>query len=167
MDYQTPSGGLYRLSRTLEWAFGATAAVLAAAVALFFAYQQVRLALPPGEDWNLLFLFPMPGLYLLEILLLGLFGLFLVWRSGQPQPAGKQAARLLWATAGILLAFVILGGLSIGPFLAPSTLLVALAGLLAGLRHRINMVAALGLAVLAALVQAGLMWLVLNLFPNA
>ncbi|TAK13679.1 MAG: hypothetical protein EPO32_04580 [Anaerolineae bacterium] len=73
---------------------------------------------------SLLEIFPFPALYLFEIAVVGILGLIAAGRAN----AANTAA--LWPLAGILLAFVILGGFSIGPFLLPAFFSLPLAALL-------------------------------------
>jgi hypothetical protein len=137
-----PSTGI-NLKRIIEWAAAITGAVNCAAVPLLFAPTQPQL-------------FPLPGLYLLEIALLGLA--VLVATAARPASWAKPVP---WIAAGILLAFVILGGFSIGPFLIPALLLFVLAGLLADWQTGGVTGRHIGLFFIAAVVQAVLMGLLL------
>lgn len=64
--------------------------------------------------------FPFPGLYFLEISLLGFVGLISAMQNPVEKPVWGQYAP--WGTAGILLAFNILGAWTIGLYLIPGTL---------------------------------------------
>ncbi|MDH5507265.1 MAG: hypothetical protein OEZ02_08600 [Anaerolineae bacterium] len=106
-------------------------------------------------------MWPTPGLYLVEIALLGSFCLASL-------AVDTQAARMVpWGISGILLTFVILGGFSVGTPLRPA-LLAFLA--VAVLRSQGTSASpwrgpAIGLA--AALLQAAVMFaIILFLEPN-
>ncbi len=72
-------------------------------------------------------LFPLPGLYLLEIALVGLAGLASLLPAASPE---NRWGWVPWAAAGVLLAFVILGAWTIGFFLIPAALAFLVAGVL-------------------------------------
>jgi hypothetical protein len=101
-------------------------------------------------------LFPLPGLYLIEIAVLGILGLagllFIV-----PYPPFWRGA--LWVAAGFLLAFVILGGFSIGFFLIPAMVTFLLAGFLMNRIEGDQVIKYIGLFLIAAVVQVILMML--------
>lgn len=63
-------------------------------------------------------LLPLPGLYFLEIGGLTVLAALAAWVTTQPQP--EWQAGLPWGTAGVLLAFVILGAWTIGLYLIPA-----------------------------------------------
>ncbi len=73
-------------------------------------------------------LFPLPGLYFLEIVLLGLVGLVSTLQNRAEKTGWGQFAP--WGIAGILLTFNILGLWTIGLFLIPGTLSFLAAGML-------------------------------------
>lgn len=85
--------------RPLEWLAALIGAINCILVPGLFAQQ--------GRS------FPLPFLYFLEIILLGVLVLLFVAR--RPQLDDRWHA-LPWAAAGVILAFVILGGFSIGFF---------------------------------------------------
>ncbi len=66
-------------------------------------------------------MFPLPFLYFIEIILLGVAGLWLV-----DQPTHNH---WIWALDGVLLAFVVLGVFSIGLLLVPAFLLLSMLAL--------------------------------------
>ena len=105
-------------------------------------------------------LFPLPGLYLIEIAVLGILGLtgLLLVESHSPFWRGVP-----WAAAGVLLAFVILGGFSIGFFLIPATAAFLLAGFLMNWLERGPVVQYIGLFLVAAVLQATLMLIAVEL----
>jgi hypothetical protein len=99
-------------------------------------------------------LFPLPGLYLIEIITLGILGLtgLLIIESRSPF---WQAVP--WIAAGVLLAFVILGGFSIGFFLIPATVAFLLAGYLQNRIEGGPLSKYIGLILITTILQATLM----------
>jgi hypothetical protein len=122
------------------------AAINCVVVPLFFAQQRP--------------LFPFPGLYLIEIAVLGILGLtgLLLVEPNSPFWRGVP-----WAAAGVLLAFVILGGFSIGFFLIPATAAFLLAGFLMNWIERGLVVPYIGLFLIAAVLQVTLMLIAVEL----
>lgn len=98
--------------------------------------------------------FPLPALYFLEIALAGASVMALVALSRDDKAAGMP---IPWIAAGILLAFVILGGFSIGPFLIPAFLAFVLVGLLRDAQSGAAMARGVGVLLVAAVVQAAVM----------
>jgi len=126
--------------------FGATVCLL---VAVGFGAQQA------DNLW------PLPGVYLVEVIVLGLAvvaslvltkGINLAIRAATP-----------WLAGGILLAFVILGGFSIGPYLFPALLAFWLVGVIVDLPRPRKIALHLGLALLLALLQGGIMLVVIEI----
>lgn len=142
------------MKKFAAWSLAVLAAADCLGVALFFGTTQLE----PGQPvWTL---FPLPGLYLLEIALIGLLAPAAMWK------ASSKWFSALPAAAGITLAFFILGGFSIGPFLLPALLgLVALAMLTAkdyGVRFPIAAALFFG----AAIGQAGIMLLLVAIHTS-
>lgn len=92
-------------------------------------------------------LWPFPGLYLIELILLALAAWFFSWRDL------PYSAIVIWAIAGAYLAFAFLAGFSIGFFYFPFAILFAIVGLLADLRNKRNVLWHLGMLFLGALIQ--------------
>jgi hypothetical protein len=109
----------------------------------------VPLLFAPGQSP----LFPLPGLYLLEIALVGLAGLAGLLSS---KPADDRWDWVPWAAVGVLLAFVFLGAWTIGFFLIPALLAFLLAGFLSARRRGHRMGPLLEVCLAAALGQAAL-----------
>ena len=140
-------------TRILELSLATAAAVNCLLVAVLFGYQQASSS--PGSLW------PFPGLYLLEIALAGAAGWVGTVRSeGDPNSAW---AWLPWIAGGVLLAFVILGGFSIGPYLIPAAAGFTLAGLLFDLRRKALRPTRLGSLLAAAFIQGSII-LILVIF---
>lgn len=98
-------------------------------------------------------LFLLPGFYLIEVAVMGILGLtgLLVVESRSPFWRAVP-----WASAGILLAFVILGGFSIGFYLIPATIAFLLAGFLLNWLEEGSVSKQIGLFLIAAVLQTTL-----------
>ena len=107
-------------------------------------------------------LWPLPGLYMVEIALLGLAGFLSVMKATPQSPKWMQ---LTWIVAGCLLAFVILGAWTIGLFLLPATVIFLFVGTLNGRQLAGELRSGLTFFFLAALVQARVILVVLWLEP--
>jgi hypothetical protein len=122
------------------------AAINCVVVPMFFAQQRP--------------LFPLPGLYLIEIAVLGILGLTGLLLVEARSPFWRGAP---WVVAGALLAFVILGGFSIGFFLIPATAAFLLAGFLMNWIESDPVVKYIGLFLIAAVLQVALMLIAIEL----
>ena len=133
------------VERFLEW----IAALVGAANCLF-----VPLAFARSQE-NL---FPLPGLYFIELALVGVFVLgFVALRT-------KLSARwpaLPWLAAGIILAFVVLGGFSIGFYLIPALVAFVVVGWLMGGQAGRARARNVALMVVAAVVQGSVIALLI------
>mgnify|MGYP003374854895 CR=1 FL=1 len=78
---------------------------------------------------------------------------FVVARS---RPKTRWPA-LPWVAAGIMLAFVVLGGFSIGPFLIPAFLAFLVTGVLVDVQTGAALARHIGLLIVAAVIQGALM----------
>lgn len=94
--------------------------------------------------------FPFPALYLIQIALLGLLVTVFV---AERRRLDTRWNAFPWLVAGILLAFVILGGFSIGFFLVPAFLAFTIVGLLVDAQTGGAMGRHLGLLFVAAVAQ--------------
>lgn len=112
-----------KISKSSEVILGAVGAVVCSIVAVLTAISQGS---APGD------LLPFPGLYLLEIAIIGIFGFFSVlqWDT---MPIWRVVP---WVGSGILLAFVILGAWTIGLYLIPAMIAFFLAAMIGDLRSR-------------------------------
>ena len=137
--------GETRLLRAGEWLAALIGAVNCVLVPAVFARSQRPL-------------FPLPGLYFVQIALLGV--LVLAFVAARPQLKGRWAA-LPWLAAGVMLAFVILGGFSIGPFLIPAFIAIVATGFLGDLQAGAAIGRHVGYLLVAAVAQAGVMGLMI------
>jgi hypothetical protein len=99
--------------------------------------------------------FPLPGLYFLEIALLGLLALISTVREQPISPHWLEYVP--WITAGVLLTFNLLGGLTIGFYLIPGTLSFLAAGIILSDKIGKKIWQGLGLFFVTAITQAVLM----------
>jgi hypothetical protein len=107
-------------------------------------------------------MWPLPGLYFVEMMALSLVSALAFVRGG---PRGQF---MIWAAAGILSAFSILGALSVGFFYLPVAVLFGVAAILSDVRNNQHIAAHLGVYVMAALAQAVVMFTVIRLLhPTA
>ena len=138
-----PRGGYFL--RSVEFGLAVLGALDCVGVAGLFTSTQL------GQQ-----LWPLPGLYFVEISLLGITAFLAVARNGS-QFASRWSA-LPWIAAGILATFFVLGGFSIGPSLGPGMLAFLVAGILQDIRQRGDWPRHFMLFMLAALLQGGLMF---------
>ena len=141
----TSSAGEMRLLRAGEWLTVLISAVNCVLVPAVFAQSQRPL-------------FPLPGLYFVQIALLGV--LVLAFVAARPQLRGRWAA-LPWLAAGVTLAFVILGGFSIGLFLIPAFIGFVITGVFGDLQAGGAMGRHVGYLLVAAVAQAAVMGLMI------
>jgi hypothetical protein len=135
-DSHPPSN---RLVDTLVSGLALVGAADCVGVAAIFGVQSAT----SGDFWLL------PGLYFLQIGLLGVITLYSLTRAvHQPDTIWRG---IPWISAGILFALVVLGAWSIGPFLIPAALAFLIAALLLDLRHSDAALTYIFLALLAGL----------------
>jgi hypothetical protein len=142
-----------KTTRTLErfLAVVATAACLAGAIRVW----QVTYVSVPGSiaaTSNLL-----PGLYVLEMLILSGLGISSVFRNW---------VKALWAVAGAILAFSVMGAWSIGLAFLPTAVLFTLAAILATRRQRQNLMADVAVWIGAGIAQVGVMLIVIRIVDS-
>lgn len=138
--------GIRGVARLFEWIAALIGVMNCILVPLAFAGSQEKL-------------FPLPGLYFIELALVGVLVLaFVAWR---PKSDGRWSA-LPWLAAGIILAFVILGGFSIGFYLIPALIAFLIVGVLAT-RPTGAVARHFGWVLLAAVVQGAAMSLLVLL----
>ena len=128
-------------------------AALAAAVCLLlcaFIWQVVSAQQP---------MWPLPALYLLEMLAASFLGMWDIWSS----ETRRHSAIVTWVVTGILFAFVIIGAWSVGFLFIPVAGLLAISAVLSDRRLGRNLVLHLGVGLAAALAQAALMLVVIGL----
>jgi hypothetical protein len=102
-------------------------------------------------------MWPLPALYLIEMVAVSIFTALLVLRGG------RKAVLAPWVAAGILTAFSILGAFSVGFFYLPSALIFGLLAVFSDVRRKGPILGHLGLGVVAGLAKAALMLAVVGL----
>ncbi len=131
-----------KVFRLLDWLFATIGAFICILVVGGFSASQFP------DLW------PLPGLYFIELVLLAVLGG--ISRTASNWVSHPISASVPWIVAGILLSFVILGGLSIGPFLFPAMLAFLISGILADRQQAQKIPMHAGIAIVSALVQSGL-----------
>ena len=106
-------------------------------------------------------MWPLPDLYLLEMLAASVLGLWCIWSSGSGQSPVRGI--LIWAVVGVLFAFVIMGAWSVGFLFIPVVGLFAIAAVLFDRRQGHNLVVHLCVGLAVAFIQAALMLTVIRL----
>jgi hypothetical protein len=107
-------------------------------------------------------MWPLPDLYLLEILAASILGVWCLW--GDEPELSPLRGILTWVTVGILFAFVIMASFSIGLWFLPVAILFVVAAILADRRKGYNLAVHLGIGLAAAFIQATLMIIIIRLF---
>jgi len=128
-------------------------AALAAAVCLLLCAFIWRVVSAQQPMW------PLPALYLLEMLAASFLGLWDIWSS----ETRRHSAIVTWVVTGILFAFVIIGAWSVGFLFIPVAGLLAGAAVLSDRRQGRSLALHLGVGLAAALAQAALMLGVIGL----
>jgi len=138
---------LYAVERVLALGAAGVCAILTAIIWLLTSQQQP--------------MWPLPALYLLEMVAASLVGL---WGIVRGDTAGNAVD---WAAAGAVLGFAIIGGFSVGFFYLPVAALLALAALWQARLAWRSLPLHIGLALLAAVAQAALILTVIRiLYPG-
>ena len=126
-------------------------------------WQVLQLDYSPGGPQPI---WPLPGLYLLEMVAAGLIGAFSVVNAKAEQSPIWGA--VTWAVAGVLVAFVVMGAWSIGLLFLPAALIFTIVAILSDRRRSQSIVVHLGIGVMAGLAQVAVMLAVVRwLYPNA
>ena len=125
-------------------------------------WQVVLLDYSPGGQA----VWPLPGLYLLEMMVLSLVGTFAAFHDRAE--LRRDWGSVTWAVAGIFLAFAVMGAWSIGLFFLPTALLFVVVAILADARQKRNALAHVVVYMIAGLAQAALMLMAIQVFyPTA
>jgi hypothetical protein len=107
-------------------------------------------------------MWPLPGLYFIELPALAIFCAFTFIRGG---PLGRI---LPWVAVGIFAAFCILGAFSVGFAYLPIVLIFAIISVSSSVRLRQPVATSLGVCLIAGLAQAALMLAAIRLLnPGA
>jgi len=115
--------------RSLEWVLSVLGAINCILITILFSISQIQL-----PDGNLSDIWPLPAIYFLEIIILGIMCVIAVAKN-QDHPQSFWSG-IPWICSGILFAFVILGAWTIGFYLIPAMVLFLIVGIMAD--RRIN-----------------------------
>lgn len=117
--------------RSLEWVFSVLGAINCILISILFSLSQIQL---PGGDLS--DIWPLPAIYFLEIITLGIMCVIAVAKN--QDHAGSFWSGIPWICSGILFAFVILGAWTIGFFLIPAMILFLIVGIMGDRRIKGN-----------------------------
>jgi hypothetical protein len=107
-------------------------------------------------------MWPLPGLYFIEMVALSSVSAFLFVRG---DPRDKF---IIWGMAGVISAFSILGALSVGFFYLPVALIFVVISVTSDVRNKHHIPAHLGIFVIAGIAQLVLMFTAIQLLnPSA
>lgn len=107
-------------------------------------------------------MWPLPGLYLLEMVGLSLAAMLSTLRGV------ALSGTVTWIVVGVLCAFVVMGAWFIGLLYLPVAVIFAITAILMDRRQKQNSVRHIGLAVLAGVVQVAWMLIAIRLlYPGA
>jgi hypothetical protein len=102
-------------------------------------------------------MWPLPALYFVEMVALGIFSAFAFLRGG---PRGKL---ITWGAVGVFLAFSILGAFSVGFFYLPVAFLFGAAAIISDVRGKQRIAAHVAVGVIAGIAQTVLMFAAIQL----
>jgi hypothetical protein len=97
-------------------------------------------------------MWPLPGLYFIEMAALSVVSAWLVFVDGRPR---RQF--IIWAAPGIFMAFSILGAFSVGFFYLPVAIIFGIIAIRSDLRNKYPLAVHIGVCLTAGLLQVGLM----------
>jgi len=103
-------------------------------------------------------LWPLPGLYFLEMAALSVVCALLAFVGDNP-----LGQLITWGAVGIFTAFSILGAWSVGFFYLPVAILFAVIAIMSDLRNKQHIAVHIGVCLIAGIVQVALMLAVIRL----
>jgi hypothetical protein len=109
--------------RSLEWVLSVLGAINCILIPILFALSQIQV-----PDGNLSDIWPLPAIYFLEIITLGIMCVIAVAKN--QNPAESFWSGIPWICSGILFVFVILGAWTIGFYLIPAMILFLIVGIM-------------------------------------
>lgn len=109
--------------RSLEWALSVLGAINCILIPILFSLSQIQV-----PDGDLSEIWPLPAIYFLEIITLGIICVIAVAKN--QNHAGSFWPGIPWICSGILFAFVILGAWTIGFYLIPAMILFLIVGIM-------------------------------------
>ena len=126
-------------------------AVLAAAATVFLTIIIWRSVSAQQSMW------PLPGLYFVELPAVAIITAIAFLNASRWSPL------VAWAAAGIDLGFAILGAMTVGLFYAPISVMFILLAAIITVRQRQSVLRGVGAFLIAAVVQAALIFLLIRL----
>jgi hypothetical protein len=136
--------------RLIRWILAALSAAIALGGGIGFAAQQAGLASAPGET-----IWPLPGLVLLEWAAFGVVGFMGILLTENPSNLSWFSAS--WFVIGAFLPLVVLGALSIGPFVFLSLVALLIAAVLTCLQLKISLLPRLKYLLIGIVANLGLL----------
>jgi len=107
-------------------------------------------------------MWPLPGLYFVELASLGMVTAFTFVRSD------PRASLITWGVVGIFCAFSIVGALSVGFFYLPVAFIFGVTAIISDIRNKQPVAVHIGVCLIAGIAQAVLMFAVIRLlYPSA
>ena len=103
-------------------------------------------------------MWPLPGLYFIEMAVLSMVCALLAFGNGN-----SRGQFILWGAVGIFIAFSILGAMSVGFFYLPVAIIFGAIAILSDIRKKQPIATHLGVGLLAGIVQVVLMLMVIHL----
>lgn len=128
-------------------------ALISAVVAIAVYVQQAVSSTVP--------MWPLPGFVLMEWALLGIFNFIAAYYVFRGSSINWQQAA--WALTGALIALIILGAFSIGPYVLIAFILFVISIVLFALCRKPKWLPSIGVGVLGIILNFGLLWLVIRL----
>ena len=105
-------------------------------------------------------IWPLPALYLVELVMVCCLGTWDVWQLGNSKPI--RQGLLVWLVIGILYAFVLMGIFSVGLLFLPTAVLFITAGFISARKVGYPLVSRFAFGVVAAAVQSGIMLFIIT-----
>jgi hypothetical protein len=136
--------------RLVRWIFAALSAAIALGGGIGFAAQQASWASAPGES-----IWPLPGLVLLEWAALGVIGFMGILLAENPHDLAWFGGS--WFVIGAFLPLMILGALSIGPFVFISLVTLLIAAVLTSVQLKISLLPRLKFLLIGIVANLGLL----------
>jgi len=145
---------LNKVWRALEWVLSILGTVNCVWLAnTIWRYQLSMPDIISNQIW------PLPALFLIEIVLLSTAAMFVVIMNHGTKPI--RGASLPWISAGALAVFIILAGFSFGTGLIPATGAFLGAGIFSDIRQEQGILKHIGFFMLAVFFQSLLMFAIL------
>jgi hypothetical protein len=136
--------------RLARWIFATLSAAVALGGGIGFAAQQAALASAPGES-----IWPLPGLVLLEWAAFGMIGFMGILLAENPHTQPWLNAS--WFVLGAFLPLVILGALSIGPYVFLSLVALLIAALLTSWQLKVSLLPRIKFLLIGIVANFGLL----------